>query len=320
MRRRARYAAILAGLVALPGATQAVGVVVASVPPGQDLAAIAVDGPYLAVAQDGSIVQPGSRVRLISLRGGTVLVNAYRESSCDDPFVWDVAVAGPRIAWNTTSVCDNDEVDEQYISRLNGKVDPTAPDTPVGRIAGGDSTMLIQVGDAIQIVNGRRRSTITYSDVLTPIAVDRSRVLTWNIATGGVRLYALSGRVLADIPSASASFAALDGRSIVALRKDAGRIDWYSTGGRLRRSFQISKANDGRVDVQGRYVIYTVAGRFIRAINLGTGVDRITQRAPARTKLVEAEIDGSNVVYAYRFGRKNGAKGGRVSAVPAPRF
>ena len=309
-----------AALVGLAGATQAAAVVVATVPPGQDLAGIAVDGPYLAVAQDGRIDQPGSRVRLISLRGGRVLVNAYRESSCDDPFVWDVAVAGPRIAWNTTAVCGSDEVDEQYISRLNGRVDPTPADTPVGRIAGGDSTLLIQVGDAIQVVNGSQRRTIAFSDVLTPIAVDRSRVLTWNIATGGVRLYSLKGMVLADIPSASATFAALDARSIVALRKDAGRIDWYTTSGRLRRSFRISKANDGRVDVQGRYVIYTVAGRFVRALNLGTGVDRITRQAPDRTHLVEAEIDGSNVVYAYRFGSKNGARGGGVSAVPAPTF
>ena len=320
MTRGAGRALLAATAFGVACATQAAAVVVATVPPGQDLAGIAVDGPYLAVAQDGSIVQPGSRVRLISLRGGNVLVNAYRESGCDDPFVWDVAVAGPRVAWNTTSVCDTDEVDEQYISRLNGRVDQTSQDTPVGRIAGGDSTMLIQVGDAIQIVNGNRRKTIAFSDVLTPIAVDRSRVLTWNIATGGVRLYALNGRVLADIPSAAASFAALDGQSIVALRKDAGRIDWYSTSGNLRRSFQISKANDGRVDVQGRYVVYTVAGRFIRALNLGTRTDRIIQQTPDKTHLVEAEIDGSNVVYAYRFGSKNGARGGRVSAVPAPGF
>lgn len=304
--------------VGLPA--QAGAVVVASVPKGQDLAGIAVDGPYLAVAQDGSVVQPGSRVRLISLRGGRTLVNAYRESGCDDPFVWDVAVAGPRVAWNTTSTCGSDETDEQYISRVDGRVDSTPSETPVGRIAGGDSTLLIQVGDAIQIVNGARRRTIAFSDVLTPISVDRSRVLTWNIATGGVRLYALNGRVLADIPSASASFAALDGQSIVTLRRHAGRIDWYTSSGRLRRSFKVSKANDGRVDVQGPYVVYTVAGRLIRALNLSTGVDRVSQRSPDRTHIVEAEIDGSNIVYAYRFGSKNGARGGAVSAIKAPRF
>lgn len=317
---RARGSILLGAVTAGTWAGGAAATVVATVPRGQDLAGIAVDGPYLAVAQDGVLARPGSRVRVVSLRGGRTLLTVYRESRCSDPTVWDVAVAGPRVAWNTTSTCQTGDLDEQRISTVGGQIVDTAPGTPIGRLAGGDSTLVVQVGEAIQLAAAGRRRTVAVTRVLTPIGLDRGRILTWNIATGGLRLYALSGRVLADIPGARADHAAVDGNSIVAIRQGAARLDWYTTAGLRRRTFAVRGDNDGRVDVQGRYVVYTAGRRQVRVLNLGTREDRVTQRAPVGGRIVDAEIDGSNIVYGVRFGAEDAGGGGRVSAVPIPGF
>jgi hypothetical protein len=149
----------------------------------------------------------------------------------------------------------------------------------------------------LDVLDGTKlRQIATGSGTLEAESVDAGRVVVLR-SDGTVGMYSSSGTLLRTVaPPPSPTSVALSGHNLVVLTKSRTLELYYAPSGSPAKSFSLRAGQTPRnLDVQGEIAIYT-AGGSVRALNLGSGKDRVI--GSLRGSVAFARISSAGVVYS----------------------
>ncbi len=348
---------LAAGILGLALMTSAAGTT-ARAPKSQrlevsPLEALALDGSRVAydvaatrTRSHGKLVRHPNRVFIWSLHTDkTINVSGKRGTHADThsspaTSFEQLAIAGTRVAWLTTSRFDSPKgEDDLYISSvLRPKVRRVSDEVRYGQDCGkmvhdsgctGDylgplvgagnliavnrSTFTVgswpQITDGrLYVVNGTKLTQIARGgDTVWATDTDGGRVAVLRdaqvYAEETVGLYSSTGASLISVtPTSSPGAVAISGPNLVVF--GGSKLAVYdASSGSLKRTFAQQGKSIGPGDAQGNIAVYAT-GRSMHALNLSSGKDRIVGRLPHSISL--ARIDSVGLVYtdATAMGRR----------------
>lgn len=297
--------------------------------------ALAIDGSRIAYDMGSSLGKANNKVVVWNARTGkTIKVSGKKTASVDDSStgagVFQLAIAGPRVAW-LANVGGNSEGDDYLFtsSTTKPKERRIATETRTGDTCSGRSSHcagdwlggLVGSGSSISLnrwttdaggavtdgglyaLNGpTMQPAATGPDTVQAAAADRGRVAVLR-AAGSVGLYTSHGSFLRTVHSLSATAVALSGHSLVVLNKARTLQLYYAPSGSPSMLFSVQGSQTPRnLDVQGQIAIYTVGGS-VHALNLGSRKDRVVGKL--RGGIGAAHISSAGLVYSSnRFASK----------------
>jgi hypothetical protein len=297
---------------------------------GVPVGALAVDGDRVAYdldARNATNPKAKDRVLVWNVRTGkTVVVSGKKTagaSAVGGQGVFQLAIAGPRVAWlvNEGGNVESDDYlltssatkpkERQVASALRsgdgceGRETTDCAGPWLGGLVGSGSTIALNrwttdsqgtvTSGALYLVEGTQTTSIaTGADTVSAVATDGGREAVLR-TDGSVAVYSASGTVLATVTPPSANAVALSGKNLVVLSKGR-QLELYDSGsGSLQKTFLLRGQGPQNLDAQGNVATYT-SGSSVRAINLSSGKDRAVGTLPSRVAF--ARISGAGLAYA----------------------
>ena len=158
------------------------------------------------------------------------------------------------------------------------------------------------------VVSGNRRTLWSATGPVLPLGLDDEEHAISVGAGGSIAMWHAHGARYGRVQNARARAAALDRGLAVLLRFDRRRVDVRRLSGRRTASWPVAAGAAPLLDADGGTAVY-LAGRSVHELDLATGADRIVAVTPRGTTVLDAQVEGRLVAYAYRGGP---AAAGRV--------
>jgi hypothetical protein len=333
--RRILAVALAASAVAAaqaPGSGTAPGTVVATFVPaaGHEIAGFALDREWLALAEDPTSPAGCPLVRLVAATGGAQwTLTAPSGPTCAfggrfwvRPASRAIGVALVRALWvvrrgtAAIAVKGSSHEPEVVLARVSGIHPPSGPF--LGPVVAtnwlrlfGDYTRGAGGTLTGKVISGNRRVKWAATGPVLPLGLDDAEHAVTVGAGGAIAMWHAHGARYGRVENAHARAAALDLGRVLVLRSDRPRLDVRLLSGRLVASWPVPRGVVPLLDADRGDAVFIV-GDTVRELDLATGEDRVVARAPAGTRLVDAQIERRLIVYAYRGGP---AGRGRVVAV-----
>jgi hypothetical protein len=293
--------------------------------------AISMDGSLVAYDVKGALQGPACN-RLfawdVQPNGRTVKLSGAGTCAADETStgagVWQIAVAGDRVAWLVNTGGNTESTDELYTSSLAkpkearvaeatrfGDVDCRLPGPRIGGLVGDVDLLAVNLWtdtapdprSCEEEVTQASLRTITGTS-LTTIARGTAAWLARSAGLGRiavqraddtVALYSKSGRLLHELTPSSVSEVAMRKDYVVVLTTTKTLEVFSATTGRLRFRREVP-AGAAHLDVYDGVAVYAV-GRRVRAIELVTGKSATVVTAPR--PVVGLALEGPGAVYAF---------------------
>ena len=304
-------------------------------------------GPILALAMDGARVvysTDGNGVYVWNVQSGAT-VRVQIPSQSDFPQIWQVAIAGKRLAWITDDVAGNSmETNEELYAASLGKAEKPMVaqvsryyDLDLGQwrgdwisgLAGSGSLLAVStwttmpdpatrtetISNArvsrIEPENGRLRAIASGNSAIVSRSVDAGRVAVLRSA-GTVGIYSRAGALLRDFTPSPAVEIALSGDRLVVVTKSQ-RLEVYDAQtGVLEHRWAIKTKHPypiGNLRVYRRLAVFAVglgrSPRSMRIFDLQTGRGIVLPWRD-RSGSNDASVGPLGVVYAINDHRAYG--------------
>jgi hypothetical protein len=161
------------------------------------------------------------------------------------------------------------------------------------------------------VISGNDKELWTATGPVAALGLDHDEHIVSVGADGSIAIWHAHGARYGQVPDAHARAAALDAGEVFVLRSDAPRLDIRRLDGSLVRSWPIAPNAAPLLDayVPGGVAVY-MAGNAVHELRLESGADTVVARAPAGSKLLDAQISNDFLAYAYA-----GGPGGRGRVV-----
>jgi len=325
-------AAGLSGLVLVAGAAGRSTTTAAKARVAQGrIEALALDGTRIAYDVGATTGHANNKVLVWDVRTGkTIKVSGKHTAVADESStgagVFDLAVAGPRVAWMVNLGGNLEGDDYLYASSVaNPKEGKIASDVRYGDNCPGRSQALCSgqwlgglVGSGnlialnrwttdnngtptsgeLDVLSGTQLEQVaTGTDTLEAASADRGRVAVLRL-DGTVGLYSAAGTLLRTVsPPSGAASVAWSVHALVVLTKARTLELYYSpSGGAPAKTCPVHGQKPGNLDVQGDIAIYS-AGPFVHALSLGSCKDHVVGKL-SRGDVALAHIDSAGLAYA----------------------
>jgi hypothetical protein len=323
-------AAGVSGLVLVAGAAGRTTTTAAKVRAVQGrVEALALDGSRIAY-DVGSTGRVNNKVLVWNVRTGkTARVSgthtARADSSSTGAGVFDLAIAGSRVAWmvNLGGNTEGDDYlysssvakpkerqlasDIRYGDNCPGRSQALCAGQWLGGLVGSGNLIALNrwttdnngsVTQAeLDVLSGTQLKQIAAgTDTVQAASTDGGRVAVLRL-DGTVGLYSSTGNLLRTVSPPSAAGVAWSGHNLVVLTRTRTLELYYSPSGSPAKSFPVhGTQKPGNLDVQGSIAIYTV-GPSVHALNLGSGKDRVVGKL-SRGDVAQARIDSAGLAYS----------------------
>jgi hypothetical protein len=267
---------------------------------------------------------------------------AAADSSSTGAGVFQLAIAGPRVAW-LMNVGGNLEGDDYlFTSSLTrpkehkvasavrlGDGCPGRGNRCAGKWLGGlvgsgnliavnrwttDVTNTVTAGQ-LELLGGTKLKPIASgANTVQAVTADGGRVAVLR-SDGSVALYSATGKLLLTVNPPDATAVALKGKNLVVLTKARELVLYNAHTGSVRRAFTVRGIRQPRnLDVQGNIAIYTTQSEeVLHAVNLSTGRDSAIAEPHGGVQF--AQINSAGLVYA---GNGAGTNYGKATLVFLP--
>jgi hypothetical protein len=330
-------AGLLSGLALVPGAagttaTHGLEVRHLQVP----VAALAIDGSRIAYDASAKFVtktHATNRVLVWNVRTGKTTKVSGKKTAVVDGVggagVFQLAIAGPRVAWLVNEGGNLESDDYLYTSSVTnpkehrvasalrrgdgcgGGGGPCAGPWLGGLVGSGNLIALNRwttgssgavTAGSLQVLSGSHlKSIATGADTVLATAADHGRIVALR-SDGAVALYSSTGELLRTVTPSSARNVALNKHALVVLTKTRTLQLYYAPSGSLSRRCSVhGTGTPQNLGVQGDIAIYSV-GNSVHAQDLGSCKDRVIGKLPNR--IAFARIDSAGLVYAANGTRK----------------
>ena len=300
------------------------------------VAALAIDGSRIAYDASAKLVtktHATNRVLVWNVRTGkTVKVSGAKTAVSDDVVgagVFQLAIAGPRVAWLLNEGGNLESDDYLYTSSVtNPREHRVASALRSGDACGGggghcagpwlgglvgsgnlialnrwttDSSSAVTAG-SLDVLSGTHLESIaTGADTVLATAADHGRIVVLR-SDGAVALYSSAGELLRTVTPSSPRDVALNKHALVVLTRTRTLALYYAPSGSFSRMCSVhGTGTPQNLGVQGDIAIYSV-GDSVHAQDLGSCKDRVIGKLPNR--IAFARIDGAGLVYAANGTRK----------------
>lgn len=310
--------------------------------------ALAIGGNRIVYDAGSSSGNAGNQVLVWNLRTGkTIKVSGRKTAAADTsstgPGVFQLAIAGSRVAWLVNEGGNTEGDDYLFTSSIvKPKERRVASEVRIGDYCSGrsgslcagkwlgglvgsgsliaanrwttDATGAVTAGE-LDVVSGTKlRRVATGANKVQAAVADRGRVAVLRV-DGNVALYSAAGKRLVTVNPPNAEAVALRGKNLVVITKTRQLELYNAHTGSLRKTFSVGGTKrPSNLDVQGNIAIYTV-GSGLHTVNLSSGKDRIFTQL--RGGPILARIDSAGLVYAvYRYEYRPGT---RLAFVPFAR-
>jgi hypothetical protein len=150
------------------------------------------------------------------------------------------------------------------------------------------------------VISGNERTLWQATGAVLPLGLDDKEHAVSVGADGSIAMWHAHGARYGSVANADARAAAMtDNGVVVVMRGNGNRIDVRDLSGRLTHSWPIAAGAAPLIDADTGVAVY-FAGTAVHELQLSTGRDAIVARAPAGATLIDAQIEATVVVYAYR--------------------
>jgi len=297
------------------------------------VAALAMDGSRIAYDASAKYVtkpHATNKVLVWNVRTGkTVKVSgnktAYADDSSTGAGVFQLAIAGSRVAWlvNEGGNLEGDDYlftssttnpqEHQVASAVRtgtfcpGRSSGSCAGKWLGGVVGSgsfiaanrwttDATGAVTVGELDLLSGTKLKKVATGANTVQAAVADGGRVAVLH-ADGSVALYSTAGQLLHTVATPSAEAVALRGKNLVVVNKAPRKLELYNAKtGSLRKTFALHGTKQPRnLGVQGNVAVYSV-GSELHAVNLSSGKDRVVATLNGGIDL--ARIDSAGLAYA----------------------
>jgi hypothetical protein len=315
------------------------------------VAALAIDGSRIAYDASAKLVtktHATNRVLVWNVRTGkTTKVSGKKTAVVDDvggAGVFQLAIAGPRVAWLVNEGGNLESDDYLYTSSVtNPKEHRVASALRSGDACGGggghcagpwlgglvgsgnlialnrwttDSSGAVTAGTLDVLSGSHLESIATGADTVLATAADQGRIVALR-SDGAVALYSSTGELLRTVTPSSARAVALNKHALVVLTKTRTLELYYAPSGSSSRTCAVhGTGTPQNLGVQGGIAIYSV-GDSVHAQDLGSCKDRVIGKLPNR--IAFARIDSAGLVYAAN-GTRNAFGTSTLVFVPLARL
>ena len=304
----------------------------------QPVVALAVDGSRVAYdlsARDSANAHATNKVLVWNVRTGKTVKVSGRKTAVSDGVggdgVFQVAIAGPRVAWLLNEGGNLESEDYLFTSSVTSprerKVasalrtgDSCAPGREASHCAGpwlgglvGSGSLIAldrwatdtqgaAVSGGLYTLQGTKLNSIASGlGTLLAVAADGGRVAVLH-SDGTVTLYSATGSVLVTVHPSSAEAVALSGKNLLVLTNTRKLAVYDTKTGSLRKTLSVPGKRPQNLDAQGNIAIYST-GSSVHALNLTTGKDRAVGTLPDR--IAFARLDSAGLAYAANGTRKS---------------
>ena len=291
--------------------------------------ALALDGNRVAYDVGSTTGRANNKVLVWNVRTGkTTRVSgthtAQADSSSTGAGVFDLAIAGPRVAWmvNLGGNLEGDDYlysssvtnpkerqlasDIRYGDNCPGRSQALCPGNWLGGLVGSGNLIALNrwttdnngtpTDGELDVLSGTQLNQVaTGTDTLDAASADRGRVAVLRL-DGTIGLYSADGTLLRTVSQGAANVA-WSGHALVVLTKTPTLELYYSpSGGDPARTCPVHGQKPGNLDVQGNIAIYS-AGPFVHALNLGSCKDHVVGKL-GHGDVALAHIDSAGLAYA----------------------
>lgn len=149
------------------------------------------------------------------------------------------------------------------------------------------------------VISGNQRTLWQATGAVLPLGLDDKEHAVSVGADGAISMWHAHGARYGNVANASARAAAMVDGTVLVMRSDSARIDVRTLGGNFLRSWRIASGALPFLDADtGAAVYFTPTA--VHELDYATGRDKVVARAPHGTTLIDAQIEKTYVVYAYR--------------------
>jgi WD40 repeat protein len=323
-------AGLLSGLVLVAGAagttaTHGLKVRHLQVP----VAALAIDGSRIAYDASAKLVtktHATNRVLVWNVRTGkTTKVSGKKTAVVDDVVgagVFQLAIAGPRVAWLVNEGGNLESDDYLYTSSVTNPKEHRVASALrsgdscgaggghcagpwLGGLVGSGNTIALNrwttdsagsvASGGLYLLNGTKlKSIATGAATVLALSSDGGREAVLR-SDGSVAVYSKSGSVAATVKPPDPEAAALSGKNLVVLSKGRKLELYDAQTGSLLKTLSLRGKGPQNLDVQGKIAVYT-AGKSVHAVNLSSGKDSAVGTLGSR--IAFAGVSSAGLVYA----------------------
>ena len=150
------------------------------------------------------------------------------------------------------------------------------------------------------VISGNRRTLYQATGALLPFGLDDKEHAVSVGADGSIAMWHAHGARYGQVSNADARAAAMvDNGTVLVLRADSPRIDVRNLAGQLKHSWRIAPGALPLLDADTGDAVYFTHST-VHELNYATGRDVVVARVPAGATLIDAQIEKTYVVYAYR--------------------
>ncbi|HKU58878.1 MAG TPA: hypothetical protein VJP39_04660 [Gaiellaceae bacterium] len=149
------------------------------------------------------------------------------------------------------------------------------------------------------VISGNKRTLWQATGAVLPLGLDDTEHAVSVGADGSISMWHAHGARYGNVANASARAAAMVDGTVLVMRSDAPRIDVRVLGGNLVSSWHIAADALPFLDADtGTAVYFTPTA--VHELDYASGHDTVVAGAPRGTSLIDAQIEKTYVVYAYR--------------------
>lgn len=149
------------------------------------------------------------------------------------------------------------------------------------------------------VISGNQRTLWQATGAVLPLGLDDKEHAVAVGADGAISMWHAHGARYGNVANAAARAAAMVDGTVLVMRSDSARIDVRKLGGNFLRSWRIAPDALPFLDADtGAAVYFTPTA--VHELNYATGRDKVVARVPHGATLIDAQIEKTYVVYAYR--------------------
>lgn len=299
--------------------------------------ALAIDGSRIAYDVSPQSVANQNKVLVWNVgTQKTIKVSGNKTRHADNTStgsgVFELAIAGPRVAWIVNQGGNTEGDDYLYASSMKkpkerhvatevrfgdncaGRSQSNCAGHWLGGLVGSGSMIALNrwttddsgsVSDGeLDVLSGTKLKQVAGgTGTVEAAAADGGRVVVLR-SDGTVGLYSSAGQLLRTVTPSSAEEVALSGHNLVVLT-NTRTLEYYNTQtGNRRKTLSVQGNKPGNLDVQGKIAIYTT-GSKVHAVNLSSRKDHVIGTLRGGVEL--ARIGAAGVAYTSSRYFPNGA-------------
>ncbi|HEX5449338.1 MAG TPA: hypothetical protein VFW85_04710 [Gaiellaceae bacterium] len=149
------------------------------------------------------------------------------------------------------------------------------------------------------VISGNKRTLWQATGAVLPLGLDDKEHAVSVGADGAISMWHAHGARYGNVANAAARAAAMVDGTVLVMRSGSARIDVRKLGGNFLRSWPIAPGALPLLDADtGAAVYFTPTA--VHELNYATGRDKVVARVPQGATLIDAQIEKTYVVYAYR--------------------